>query len=138
MSGDVAKRYPIVGVAVVIRDERGRVLLGKRTRGRYGGLWCIPCGKLEWGEEVRSGALRELFEETGLEAEITGIAAVHSNFHDPDDLSVGIWFDGRTTGGTLHCADGELCELRYFDPADPPPMGFPTDALVLAELAALA
>jgi len=88
------RRYPIVGVAVIVRDEAGRVLLGRRAQGRYAGLWCIPCGRLEWGEEVRAGALRELLEETGLEARITAIAAVHSNFHNPDDLSVGIWFHG--------------------------------------------
>jgi 8-oxo-dGTP diphosphatase len=128
-------RYPCVGVAVVVRNEQGWVLMGRRARGRFADLWCIPCGRLEWGEEVRSGALRELQEETGLVAEITGVAAVHSNFHNPDDLSVGIWFHGRVTGGRLYPADGELSEIAYFDPASPPALAFPTDALVLAELA---
>lgn len=130
-----AVRYPCVGVAVVIRDEAGRVLMGRRARGRHADLWCIPCGRLEWGEEVRAGALRELEEETGLVAEITGIAAVHSNFHNPDDLSVGIWFHGEVRGGRLHPQDGELSEIDYFQPAEPPPLAYPTDALVLAELA---
>ena len=111
-------------------------MLGRRTRGRDAGKWCIPCGRLEWGEEVRSGALRELEEETGLKAEIIGIAAVHSNFHRPDDLSVGIWFFGRVISGELHCADGELNALEYFQPSDPPTLAFPTDATVLADLAA--
>lgn len=109
--------------------------MGRRARGRYADLWCIPCGRLEWGEEVRAGALRELAEETGLVAEITGIAAVHSNFHNEDDLSVGIWFHGEVRGGQLHPVDGELSEIAYFHPAEPPPLAFPTDALVLAELA---
>lgn len=84
---------------------------------------------------MRRGALRELEEETGLKAEISGIAAVHSNFHRPDDLSVGIWFFGRVIGGELHCADGELDALEYFQPSDPPELAFPTDAMVLADLA---
>jgi len=92
---------------------------------------------LEWGEEVRAGALRELLEETGLEARITGIAAVHSNFHNPDDLSVGIWFHGEVTGGWLHPADGELSEVAWFAPGEPPQLAFPTDALVLGELSEL-
>ncbi len=128
------KRYPIVGVAVIVRDHDGRVLLGRRAQGRYAGKWCIPCGRLEWGEDVRDGALRELLEETGLEARVTGIAAVHSNFHNPDDLSVGIWFHGEVTGGQLHCADGELSEVGYFAPSEPPDLAFPTDEMVLREL----
>jgi ADP-ribose pyrophosphatase YjhB (NUDIX family) len=124
-----------VGVAVIIRDEAGRVLMGRRAQGRYAGLWCIPCGRLEWDEDVREEAVREFLEETGLEVELDGVAAVHSNFHDPERQTVGIWFDGHVTGGHLHPADGELSELGYFDPAAPPPLAFPTDALVLRELA---
>ncbi len=109
--------------------------MGRRAQGRFAGLWCIPCGRLEWDEDVREGATREFLEETGLQVELTGIAAVHSNFHDRERQTVGIWFDGRVTGGYPHPADGELSELGYFDPASPPPLAFPTDALVLRELA---
>ena len=130
------RRYPGVGVAVIVRDDTGRVLMGRRAQGRYAGLWCIPCGRLEWDEDVRDAAKREFREETGLEVELAGVAAVHSNFHDRDRQTVGVWFDGRVTGGHLHPADGELSELGYFDPAEPPPLAFPTDALVLGELAA--
>jgi ADP-ribose pyrophosphatase YjhB (NUDIX family) len=124
-----------VGVAVIIRDESGRVLMGKRAQGRYGGFWCIPCGRLEWDEDVREAAVREFLEETGLEVELTGVVAVHSNFHDRERQTVGIWFGGQVTGGYLHPADGELSEIGYFDPAVPPPLAFPTDALVLRQLA---
>lgn len=133
--GYVRVRYPGVGVAVVVRDDAGRVLMGRRAQGRYAGLWCIPCGRLEWDEDVREAATREFREETGLEVEITGIAAVHSNFHDRERQTVGIWFAGRVIGGHLHPADGELSELEYFDPVQPPPLAFPTDGLVLRELA---
>jgi ADP-ribose pyrophosphatase YjhB (NUDIX family) len=133
--GYVRVRYPGVGVAVIVRDDVGRVLMGKRAQGRSAGLWCIPCGRLEWDEDVREAAVREFLEETGLEVELTGVAAVHSNFHDRERQTVGIWFDGQVTGGRLHPADGELSALDYFDPSAPPPLAFPTDALVLEELA---
>ena len=35
----------------------------------------------------------------------------------------------------LVTVDGELVEVGYFDPASPPELAFPTDALVLAQLA---
>jgi len=138
--GESPRRYPGVGVgvgvAVIVRDEDGRVLLGRRARGRYAGLWCIPCGRVEWDEDVRAAAIRELREETGLDVELAGIAAVHSNFHERERQTVGIWFWGRVSAGAPHPADGEFTELGFFGPGDPPPLAFPTDELVLRDVSA--
>lgn len=126
---------PAVGVAVVVRrgDE---VLWGRRAAGRYAGHWCLPCGYVEWGEEVRAAAVREFQEETGLIVELGPVLAVHSNFHDPERLTVGIWFAGQAVGGTLRPAD-DLDKVDFFPLTAPPaPLAFPTDELVLAELRA--
>lgn len=135
--GFVQYRNPVVGVAVVVRDEHGRVLMGRRAEGPATGQWCIPCGYVEWGEDVRDAARREFEEETGLRVGIGPVVAVHSNFHNPNLLTVGIWFEGRVLDGDLHPADGEFSELRFVDPLAPPPLAFPTDGLVLAQLARL-
>ncbi|MGI8925323.1 MAG: nucleotide triphosphate diphosphatase NUDT15 [Tepidiformaceae bacterium] len=134
--GFVRYRNPTVGVAVVVRDAQGRVLMGRRAAGTYGGLWCIPCGHVEWEEDVREAARREFFEETGLRVETREVLAVHSNFHNEKQHTVGVWFAGRVLEGTPYPADGEFSELAWVDPAEPPPLAFPTDGLVLAELAA--
>ncbi|MBY0588469.1 NUDIX domain-containing protein [bacterium] len=116
-----------VGVAVVLIENR-QMLLGRR---RDGG-WCIPCGYLEWGEEVASAARREFREETGLEVEIVGIRQVQSNFHRPEDLSVGIWFDGRRLSGELQAGD-DLVAVQFFDCWEIPEILFPTDRRVIDE-----
>ena len=131
--GRVHYMNPAVGVAVIIR--RGtEILWGRRSGGKYQGAWCLPCGYVEWGEEVRTAAAREFEEETGLQVEVGEVVAVHSNFHDPERLTVGIWFAGKVTGGVLAPGD-DLDEARFFPLTAPPaPLAFPTDEVVLEEL----
>ena len=69
-----ARRYPdrpIVGVlAVVLRGDR--VLVVRRANPPMPGRWGFPGGGLELGETVAQGAMRELFEETGVTAKAAG------------------------------------------------------------------
>ncbi len=132
--GFVLYRNPVVGVAVVVM-RRGSVLLGLRS-GSFADQWCIPCGYVEWDEDVRRAAEREFKEETGLSVQAGSVLAVHSNFHNPVQHTVGIWFRGRVIGGKLAAGD-DLKEAAYFPLyALPQPLAFPTDLLVLEQLRA--
>src|SRR5438067_11588739 len=72
--GKEGRRYPerpIVGVlAVVLRGDRALVV--RRANPPMPGRWGFPGGVLELGETVAEGAMRELFEETGVTAEAAG------------------------------------------------------------------
>ena len=57
---------PRLGVAVLIYDHIGRILLGKRSKSPNYGLWIIPGGGIELGESWKTAAVRELREETNL------------------------------------------------------------------------
>jgi ADP-ribose pyrophosphatase YjhB (NUDIX family) len=123
---------PAVGVAAVVRDADGRVLLARKRSG----LWHFPSGYVEWDEHVRDAVIREMREEMSLDVEVGEIVAVHSNFHNRASQTVGIWFAARIVGGELRLDERELSAAEYFALDDAPPLGYPTDTLVLDQLRA--
>jgi 8-oxo-dGTP diphosphatase len=78
---------PVPAVGIVCLDESRRVCLIRRGNPPLAGSWSLPGGKIEWGEAVADAALRELKEETGLDARLLGLL----------DVVDGI-FTGRTSG----------------------------------------
>lgn len=58
----------LIGVVILVVDDQNRVLLGLRAKEQ---LWASFGGKLDPGELVEAGAIREVFEETGLQ--LTGL-----------------------------------------------------------------
>lgn len=73
MSAPLPAPVPAVGV-VCLRGET--VLLIRRGRPPRMGEWSLPGGRIEPGEPAAEAALRELREEAGVEAEITGLLDV--------------------------------------------------------------
>lgn len=134
--GYIMYENPVVGVAAIVM-EAGRILLGRRAPGStYPGLWCIPCGYVEYDEDVRDAVRREFREETGLAIEVGDVFTVLSNWHNPNTHTVGIWFRARAVGGRLAPGD-DLDAVDWFSPGDVPPLAFPTDAEVIAMIRSL-
>jgi len=69
------KKYPRVGVGVMIQNEKGEVLMGSRLA-PISGEWCFPGGSLEFGESIREATIREAEEETGLKISDLELIAV--------------------------------------------------------------
>lgn len=112
------------GVSAVIQDAQGRVLLHRR---RVGGGWAPPSGSLEAGEDLRSGLLREVCEETSLTVDVERLAGVYSDptyqiVHYPDGRAVHFvtcLFTCRLRGGNLRGSD-EGTAWAWFSPASLP------------------
>lgn len=108
------------GVAAVLRDSTGNVLLHYR---RVGSGWAPPSGAVQPGEDLRSALHRELLEETGLEAEIESLVAVYSDptfqiVRYPDGRAVHFvtcLFSCRCVGGQLR-GSAEGVRWEWFAP----------------------
>ena len=74
-SSDSSRSYPtrpfLAASVAVVRD--GRALVARRTRPPAAALYSLPGGLVEPGETLSQAALRELREETGVEAEDLGL-----------------------------------------------------------------
>lgn len=110
-----------VGASVIVENEKGQVLLEKRTDNH---CWGYPGGSVELDEVVEEAAKRELFEETGLVAEALQLFGVFSGkdlhyvYPNGDEVSnVDIVFLCKAWSGEVKLQTSEVSELRFF-PAD--------------------
>jgi ADP-ribose pyrophosphatase YjhB (NUDIX family) len=91
--GSLPKRQRVAAYAVILRTAgaEGREILLSRLAQRIttDELWTLPGGGLDHGEDPRDAVLREVREETGLDADVGETARVYSA-HLP-----GVWRDGR-------------------------------------------
>ena len=59
---------PLLAVRALIQDANGKVLILKRaTNDAYGDMWCLPGGKVDFGQTAEEAIVREVMEETSLE-----------------------------------------------------------------------
>jgi 8-oxo-dGTP diphosphatase len=128
--GFVKFRNPVPGVVVVIEQE-GNVLLGKR-RGGYGeGKWGLPQGYVEFDEDFLSAAIREVKEETGLNVEIRSILNVVSNLLSSRLHTLAIVLLAGVVGGEL-CAADDMERLEWVPMSGPlPDMAFEADEHII-------
>lgn len=63
--------------AYAVVERRGRILLTHWRRGHLHG-WTLPGGGLESGEDPRDAVVREVLEETGLDARVGKLLGVDS------------------------------------------------------------
>jgi 8-oxo-dGTP diphosphatase len=104
------------GVSIALLKDR-KVLLVRRKRAPFAGLWSLPGGKVEGGEAPRDAVRRELKEEAGLEAETLGIVntvrLAAEGAQGGYRLTV---FFGHPTGGLLAAGgDAEAAEWVHLD-----------------------
>jgi 8-oxo-dGTP diphosphatase len=101
----------VQGAAAVIFDDDSRVLLVKENYGRH--RYGFPGGAVEAGEAPDDAVVRELKEETGLEAAVDHLIGV---YRLEDGVSVHL-FRCRIVGGKPAVPDtAEIAEVDWYAP----------------------
>jgi ADP-ribose pyrophosphatase YjhB (NUDIX family) len=77
-------RWTRVAAYAVCTDAADRLLLVRVAAGYLaGGMWTLPGGGLDFGEDPSHAVIRELAEETGLTGRVLTLAFVDSQTHGP-------------------------------------------------------
>jgi 8-oxo-dGTP diphosphatase len=105
--GYVHYRNPVPAAGVILKGPAG-VLLVQRKYDPRAGEWCLPAGFMEYGETPEHCAVRELFEETGIRARLTGLFGVYAGFDDPRVRAVLILYTAERMGGRLKAGDDAI------------------------------
>lgn len=82
----VIQHTPLISIDLIVRNEQGEVLLGKRVNAPAKGYWFVPGGRLRKNETLDDAFVRLVREELGIESGITRADAkflgVFEHFYD--------------------------------------------------------
>jgi ADP-ribose pyrophosphatase YjhB (NUDIX family) len=110
------RRNAAAADAVIHRDER--VLLARRASDPYAGCWELPGGMQDVGEHPAATARREIFEELGLEARLTGFLGFYLDPFEDGFCQTCVFL--AEVDGDPSTGDGEITEWRWFGLDDLP------------------
>lgn len=116
-----------VGLGCLIIDEKGRVLLEKRTDN---GKYCLPGGSINFDETVLEGLKREIREETDIEIKEARLMMINSGkkqelVYPNGDVTdyVDLIFVSYVRSDEIHMriTDGESSLLKFYSFDELPP-----------------
>ncbi|KAM3115263.1 NUDIX hydrolase [Phormidesmis sp. 146-33] len=107
-------RHPITGTSIIPLLPDGRIVLIRR---RDNGLWGLPGGMVDWGEDIPTAIKRELSEETGLEVDkIRRLVGVYSSpDRDPRIHSICVVVEVEVRGEIGIKDTIEVLDVQAFD-----------------------
>ena len=117
------------GVAAVIKDSAGRILLQEKSSDEG---WSLPGGAIEPGETPEQAVRREVREETGILVEPREIIGVYGGrdfryiYPNGDEVEyLAVLYFCVPMGASLEPLDPETRSLRYFGKDEMPKLALP-------------
>jgi 8-oxo-dGTP diphosphatase len=126
---------PKVAAATLVVED-GRVLLVRRANDPMRGLWTLPAGFVDAGEDPAQAAARECLEETGLQVRVTGLLDVIFGLEHPRGAHIVIVYQAEVQAGALHPAD-DVDQVGFYELDRLPALAFRTTRQILDRFLAL-
>lgn len=128
-----------LSVVVCAVEKDGKLLLLRRKRGDYQGLWSLPGGKIEHDEHMSDAAVREVREEVGIDTSFVqylGLVSEHLNREDGDDshFMLSVCLLRHEGGDPEETAEGEPRWVAYEKLEDVKFDMIPSDYKIVEEL----
>jgi ADP-ribose pyrophosphatase YjhB (NUDIX family) len=120
---------PKVAVATLIVQD-GKVLLVRRNINPNRGMWTLPAGFVDAGEDPVHAAKRECLEEAGVQVKVSGLITVLFGQEHPRGAHIIIFYQADIVSGKLTPGD-DVDQVAFFDRSSLPPLAFQSTYQVL-------
>jgi ADP-ribose pyrophosphatase YjhB (NUDIX family) len=118
--------------AAVLLEQDGRVLLVRRVNEPFRGLWTLPAGFVDAGEDPAKAAERECLEETSLTVHATQVVDVIAGREHPRGADFIIVYAAQVVSGVPQAGD-DADQIGWFEQYNLPPLAFHATQKILGE-----
>lgn len=120
---------PKVAAAVLIVRADG-ILLVRRKNPPFQGLWSLPAGFVDAGEDPRRAAERECREETGLSVEVSDLFDIYYGKEHDKGADFILFYIAQLVGGRMRAGD-DASEVGWFKKSELPELAFSSTSFIL-------
>ena len=128
------KRYTGKTTTAIIPYPNNQILLIKRKTPPFIGYWALPGGRVDPGETVEQTVVREVKEETNLDAVIARKIGEYVEKGIKDDVDYEYYptcFLMKVVGGEMRGQESEILEIKPFSLNTlPKPLAFEHDLMI--------
>jgi 8-oxo-dGTP diphosphatase len=128
------KKYTGKTSTAIIPYPDDKILLIKRNTRPFVGYWALPGGRMDPGETIEQTVVREVKEETGLEATIIRVVGEYVEKGAREGIEYEYYptcFVVKPVGGELKRQESEIQEIQLFSlNALPQPLAFEHDQMI--------
>lgn len=102
-----------INLVVTVIEKENKYLLVQEAQEKCFGKWGLPGGHLDTNETLFEGAKREVKEETGCDAELTGVCQIGNRVYE-ECTYIAIVFTAKLLNEEISFDKSEILDVKWF------------------------